>query len=501
MTEVLVRVVTPRRAYPGDESADGAAGPDDETPCFYDALIYCESEMPGVGSAPPLLSSDGELAGLPLRGAEKVGVRWRLYRRYLTSFINGEAHAAGDNAEAIFAEPPEALRKLLAEGVAGHPTRVWWGCDSSELDDLPWELLAPGRQNTAGAVSFVRGLPTDESPPKVPVWGKLNLAFIHDPRHTPPSLIKALEELSKGDQPPLKVVSMYEPPRKALARAVSEGFELIHLVTDGTVTSGREGVLHFSKTAFDPSLIASTIGSVSPFARRFFRFVVGWSLALRRVLPDSIVYRLNDQLYKKLDIETFSPRELSTMLCGSRVAVVSFSAPATAGRAPDRFDGLLLPKVYSAFVSFGGAPLPLPNVVAPVGAMTDEQAKEFWKMFYARLSEPDCYSTEEAAEAARAAAPHAPLALFLRQCAGRDFEPQTSARTAEERGPRRVYAELQAAEDFLRQIQSVDKKYERVLGEQFTESSSYKEAEEYRESLKIELNSWEPPGKEEAGRE
>lgn len=497
--EVLVRVTESRRYKPGDSPEDDGAAR------LYDALIYSKSELPGLDfSSPPSQYDKQQLRGSPLRGVEKIGFNYRQYRRYTDSFVGGEQEAASRLAEVaqsqdLFFGLTQMLSTLLSTGVgSSRATRVWWSCDSSYLASLPWELLVSKEQRAEGAPSFVRGLPPTVAPPRTPVSDKLRLAFIHDPHHAPPLLLSALSNL-----PELEVVPIYDPPRVALSRAVEEGFELIHMVTEGTVSESYEGVLHCSRRTARPPVVRNPIDFFAPYARRVYRFMLEGSLALKRALPDialrpsplnRAIYWINDQLYTELDIEELTARELNAILRGSRVTNVSFSVPATSGHAPDRFDGLLLPKVYRAFASFCGTALPLPNLVAPLGAMSEEQTGSFWREFYTRLAQSNCYSVEAALGFARQAAPFSPVALFLSQPSGRDFARVTPERQRPQTEPTKVHAELQATKELMEQLASLDQKYGQVRQERLTDSSTYKQADERRQNLERELNVWNEYG-------
>lgn len=497
--EVLVRVAESRRYDPDDGLEE------DDQPRLYDALIYSESDLAGLDfSSPPSPYHKQKLGGARLRGVEKIGFNCRQYRRYTDSFVGGEQKAASRLAEVLhspdlFFGLTPTLSALLSTGVGhGRPTRVWWSCDSSYLASLPWELLISEQRTAEGALSFVRGLPPAVAPPRTPVSGRLRLAFIHDPRQTPTPLLAALSKL-----PDLEVVPIHDPPRVALARAVKDGFELIHMVTEGAVSESYEGVLHCSKHSARPPVIRNPIDFFVPYARCAYRFLLEASLTLKRALPDialrpsrlnKAIYWINEQLYTELDIEELTAHELSTILRGSRVAAVSFSVPVTSGRAPDRFVGLLLPKVYRALASFCGSAPPLPNLVAPLGAMSEKQMEHFWREFYTRLVQSDCYSVEAALGFARQATPLTPVALFMRQPSGRDFARVTPERQGSQPEPMKVHAELQATNELIRQLMSLDEKYEQVRQKSFTDSSTYKQADERRQNLERELNVWNEYG-------
>ena len=357
----------------------------------------------------------------------------------------------------LFELPSPVLRALFSGQWEefDRPIRVWWNCTPPELAELPWELLACELHKRAKAkFSFVRGLPPDMPLPRVPVEGRLRLAFIHEPERTPDALKSAIE----GLKPILDVVAMTEPPREALQQAAKEGFELIHLVTDGALSPGEEGLLYLRE-----SLAAdSKADELSPLRRHLSRFTLKYLSSYRHLYGDEWLLKLNDQLAKKLDIDTCSASELSAVLRGSRVTLLSLSTPKTYDTDAEFLHGILLPSVFRAFVSFASSPLPLPNIVAPLRACAEDVAAKFWSSFYSRLADSQSYSVEEATGFGLQDAPTALMALFLRQRLGREFTGHSVKIGDAAEEPNQANAKLEVARSLIEQLRAIDLSYQDI---------------------------------------
>lgn len=444
----------------------------------YDAYVYTDLPIPGLDeTVVSACGSEKQIGYSKLAGCGQLIVHWENYQRYLHSFISGErvaykrfwraANSGGLNTDVVkvrdqlFEIPNVGLKELFSGKLhlTERSLRVWLHCSPPELADLPWELLACElRQKEKTRFSFVRGLPS-ESVPKVPVTGKLRLAFIHDPKETPVALIRAIE----GLRTTLDVVEMHEPPRQALKRAASEGFELVHLVTDGAVSLGHGGLLYLRESSAE----ASTDTSLGVVTRRFYRLALDYADVFRHLVKEQRLIEWNNKLIDKLDIETCSAEDLGSILRGSRVTLLSFSTPKTDDADPGRFDGSLLPTVYSAFASLGNSSL-LPNVVAPLGACDDQTLEAFWSSFYSQLMKPTrptergvmpSFSLEEAMAVGLEAAPTALLALFLRQRLGREFTNSIFEIGGEAEEPTRVNAKLQVERNLIEWLRAIDSNY------------------------------------------
>ncbi|MBV9924083.1 MAG: hypothetical protein JOZ96_03515 [Acidobacteria bacterium] len=510
--EVVVRVVNKRVAAsewkPATENEKG------ELKRSYDALIYTDLTIPDLTPPPPDLAANNpaQIAELPLAGVETVVVHWSFYRQYLTSFIAGERAAvnklwgalppllggrAGSKRSRVrnllFETPPKALQEIFRGKLdPRRPLRIWWGTPHSELVHLPWELLAygdRGRANQRKSLSFVRGAPPEQAVPKVPVSGPLRLALIGDPQQMPEGLsraVAALENAPAGGEPrPVAVTRMTEPSLEALQRAAREGFELVHLVADGTISLTYEGILYLRKSQPKEE---GREEPPSPQKRRWLRIALDAVRRVRSILPNSWYDSLSDKLYTNLAIETCTPGQLSALTRGSRITVLSLSVPKTDDSDPGRMDGYLLPSVYKSFAGLGNSNLPLPNLVAPIGATTDEQLTQFWQNFYTRLAEKG--SVEEAMAEGQKGALAVPMALFLRQRLGREFV-MLEAGGAEpaDKDPLQLNAELQATRNLMERLRKIDSKY-KDLQDNITDTDIVKEESVRQAQLESELTTW-----------
>jgi hypothetical protein len=301
---------------------------------------------------------------------------------------------------------------------ASQPVRVWWSCETPELEDLPWELIAYGGSgDSAAQFAFVRGLPPESDVPIVPLNQRLRLAFIHDPSNTAWELRDALLNL-----PPdvIQVVPMTGPPRAAITEAVQEGFELMHLVADGAATFGYEGVL-FLADENAPTSMEQTEAATD-----------GWT--------------------------PLASRELSALCRGSRVCVLGLSTPGSPSPDMISIGGKEVPSAYRAFVQFASTRLPLPSIVAPLGPQPGGLKGDFWADFYRGLAKS--LSLEDAMAAGQRGKPPVAMALFLRHPYGRLFR-----RTLVERGaaqdfsPNQVSAELQLSREVVDRLNALSAQY------------------------------------------
>ena len=441
----------------------------------YDAWVYTNLDIPGL-DASQITDIEGapEVNNLRLAKHERVIIHWEHYKEYLDTFIKGnKADANGfwnsssstEQQDAISAmrdklfelSSPE-LKSLFCEKaeLSNRPIRVWWHCTPPELADLPWELLAcEARKKGKTKFSFVRGIPPERPQPKTQVEGRLRLAFIHDPDSTPEYIKSAIEELKST----LDITEMTTPSPESLRLAAKEGVELIHLVTDGALSLGNEGLLYFKSTT-----ATSKTDELTPTQRRMYRLALNYSSYLRplKLINDERLLEWNNRLTRKLDIKECSASELSAALRGSRVTLLSLSTPQTDYFDPSSLDAKL-PSVYRAFANLAGSTLPLPNIVAPLGNERDEVLKKFWGSFYRQLATPECYSIEEAAAFGLQEAPNAIMALFMRQRLGREFT-NRSVKIGEAGGeePALVNAQLHVARSLIEQLRAIDENYKDI---------------------------------------
>ncbi|HEX7174921.1 MAG TPA: hypothetical protein VF240_06540 [Pyrinomonadaceae bacterium] len=466
----------------------------------FDAWVYTDIELPAHDTAE---SCDQENA--PAFTTFKFWRRGRItldqrkYNDYLRTFMSGESaaykklwsfpfrnesHAAAIKAarDSIFSVPDQSLSDLLNGKVAlpERPVRIWWNCTPPELAELPWELLACElREKRQGLFSFVRGLPAAPLH-KIPVKEKLRLAFIHDPERTPDALKAAVEGLDKSH---IEVVGFTQPPREALKRVSEEGFELVHLVADGAVSFGGEGLLYFPK--WDAARTAERLG---PATRRLFRIALNYSTKLRYIVSDERLLKWNDSLSRRLDIEPCSAGEMCSILRGSRVTLLSLSTTKTDDDDIDRLDGPLLPSVYSAYAAIGSSTITLPNIIAPLGPCGGDLLGKFWRYFYEHLASPDGYSIEDGMAAGTTGAPTVLMSLFLRQRLGREFTARADTRTPATQDPTRVNARLEVARSLLEQLRAIDQSY-KDIGSDVSDTPLVKDESARQTMIEQELGS------------
>lgn len=340
----------------------------------YDAFVYAADALRGLGLPVQSPRSGFIIAGLPLVGLETVTVRWGRYQDYLGAYVD-EATAASPMADRLHATLSPGLKSLIAErlGRDGRPVLFWWASDTPELEDMPWELAAYGRSRLPPErFLFARGRPPERPTPAACTGDRLRLAVVHDPRWTPAWLLDAFAEVAND----VAVDLIADRPRDGLREAVRAGCNAVHIVADGFVSSAYEGILYLH----DP--------------------------AERARGPE------------------LSPSELSSLLAGSSVGLVSLSD----ARRPDPDQAYIgkrrVPSVYRAFAHFGATRQRLPTVVAPLGPLREDVARGFWTGFYRGLAA----SLDLTAAIARGRGGRAlPVAAFLRQRSTRLFRRATAA--------------------------------------------------------------------------
>lgn len=437
-TEFIVMVVSP----PSDPSALQQVKDQLEHARSYSALVYGNIHVPGlVPCDDPPKDQPAMLSNLPLMACEKVVVSWTAYKKYKSAFYQGE-HAASEllTSDEIFKELSPGLVSLLSgQAIGNRPLRIWWTCASPGLVHLPWELLAyEGAGYASGEFYFVRGLPPAEPVPKLPLSGNLRLAFIHEPSSTPAELKEALQAI-----PGIDLTDMTKPPLEALQDAVRDGFELVHLVSDGSVSLAYEGFLYLRK----PSGVGRSPNLSAAAARSGVRAVFNFVRKFESILPKKWGEKLNRSFSDTLDIETLSPNQLSALQRGSRLAVLGLSPPRSADANINRLNDTLLPSIYSAFACLGNSPLPMPNIVSQIGAAKPENLKTFWRSFYTELA--NGLEIEKAVSKGLKESVSLPIALFLRQNLGTTFKRETAP---DEANVTQINAELQQSKETLKRL-------------------------------------------------
>jgi hypothetical protein len=399
-TEIVIRFVpTPWNESPSSSDGDALDGTRS-----YSALVYTAAFIPGLGSIDRTAKGrPREIGDLPLAGVERLVVRWGRYYRYLQRFLEGSADVTALRGELLDEWLRDLSPVIIAILTGNVPTdrrlRVWWSSESPEVEVLPWELLGlTASEDNVARCSVVRGLPPELPLPTLAVRDRLRVAFIHDPTTTHPELIDALLQ---SPPPGLEVVPFTDPPRQAIKAATRDWFEIIHLVSDGTINLAYEGSLRGA----DPT--------ETPIAAR----------------------------------------ELSALLNGSPVTVLAFSSNRRRYLERGELGGYLMPTVYRAFVSLAGCPLPLPNVVAPVGPPVPNQIRTFWQGFYSGLCET--LRLEDAMAAGQANGGPAPVALFLRHRRASTFRRAQPGESLPV-DPNRIRADLQLSRNLLTHAQALE---------------------------------------------
>lgn len=444
--EIVIKVAPARLTTRGRPQPPSPvqSSPYAEAKQTYDVLIYANLPLPMISGSAELPPGQPEtIAGIPLAGVERITVRWSHYQEFLAAFVEGEKgpdimrerllETMSSGLEELFYGPPLLTSQTV---------RFWWASDTPELDDLPWELLTlRGRSYPPEKFSFVRGLPPEAPVPILPLTGRPRLAFIHDPSYTPPPLLDAILQ---ADSSTLEVVPMPEHPRKALERVVTEGHELLHIVADGVVSSAYEGVLYFHGGR-----------STSP---------------------------------------ELTPRELSSILHGSRVSVLGLTGQEYSDPDTMPLGEWQVPSVYRAFAYLGGSRLPMPSVVAPLGPMPPQGLHHFWSKFYAGLA--DTYSLHRAMVRAQKGAMPTPVALFLRNPHAVLFRRVSGASKSAvpDVDPTQIGAELQLSHELVEQLKVNSEQYG---GLPASVSAFIADESERQASLSSALDPWLTPSEEE----
>lgn len=435
--EIVVKI-NPARIWTANTAR--STGDDDyglrEIKRTYDALVYTHLELPKLKrSEKPPAGQPDNVAGLPLAGREKLTVRWSRYQEYLAAFVEGEK-AFFQRGERLLETMPVGLESLFSDPLpTNQPVRLWWASDTPELEDLPWELVTyRGRNYPADKFSFVRGLPPDNPLPILPVGERLRLAFIHDPSYTPHALKAALHDLPAN----IELIDLPEFPRKALEQVAHEGYELVHIVADGIVSSAYEGILYFHGGR-----------STSP---------------------------------------EISPGELSAMLRGSRASVLSLTKQEYSSPDMVNIGGQLVPSAYRAFACLASSRLPLPTMVVPLGPLPPPDMHELWKNFYTGLGET--LNLQKAMSRTQIRGFPAPMAVFLRHLHEVLFRRRTPTDQPLKADPTTIGAELQLSKQLVENLKAHNEAY----GSLPDSVSKFLESESVRqEGLATALDPWLTP--------
>ncbi|HKP53156.1 MAG TPA: hypothetical protein VJ183_10955 [Chloroflexia bacterium] len=473
--EVVIRLTPTPLNIIAESQAKRVSGQEYEQTHSYDVLVYTNvtdivsllseslvtNQIEGVGTTVEVGNAQAyrhaqSLAGLPLAGVERVVVRWSGYQEYLSLFRRGTKDP-NRFSDRMFETLSRGLVGLFSpRPKAERPLRIWWSSQTPELDDLPWELVAHANEQSYVAppnsrVFFVRGLPPNVIAPILPVEEVLRLAVIGDQSGLPSGLMAALHNLPSGIEVTM-IGTTDTSLRQALQQTASEGYELAHVVTTGSVSLSYEGFLKDSHSG--GSLKQPALGA----------------------------------------------REISSILLGSRVQVLSLSPSEEVSRPVKPNKGSFSPpSTYRAFAYLAGSTAHLPSVVACLGPMDPRQTRGFWKGFYKSLAES--LAIDEAIAGGLRATPGIlePVALFLRHTHSTLFRRRPQERGFEEGAlptlasgagasdPALINAQLQVSRDTIANITLLRNQYSTL----HPSMEEYLKQEQARHSeLEAELSPW-----------
>lgn len=365
---------------------------------------------------------------LPLRASALIEIDWHGYEKMLAEFLEGSkgVEKLSLRLRAAFSSQ---MRSLLDPIAYSSARRVWWASDAPELDDMPWELLFHSPYGMPTRVNCVRGVPPSSPPPILPLDGPLRLLWMAS-QYTPPWASDLLNALSNA--PRLQPIPSHEGVRATLKRAAKEGIELIHCFSDGVVSLAYEGALYDHQTH-----------------------------------------------------ETVSPSEISDLLSGTRASILGLTPQDTSSSDEMPLAGRKVVSAFRAFSCLGSARFPLPSIVATLGPYPDDPQR-FWKAFYEQLG--DGPHLDKAMSAARAAAPGAPYAFFIRHAGATLFRSPTVR--AFGIAPQKVALEFGNATSAVDKIARLEDKF----GQLPDYLTKFANAEKQRhQELGAELQSWAIP--------
>ena len=403
-----------------------------KTASVYDVFLYTTLPTLRQDVDPvlirPVWNQPETIADLPLASIEKLRINWDYYLDYLGSFLEGEK-APRMMLERLLETMSPGLENLFGGGqMADGPVRVWWDINASELEELPWELVAYlDRQDKTG-FSFVRGRPPTYKIPQVPIGDKLRLAVISDSSSLPFFLKNLNSDLF------IEVTLIDMSLQKSLQYVVKEGFELLHIIADGYVSSAHDGLLYFHQ--FD-----------------------GLSL---------------------------SAVELSARLRGSQVTAISLSTPNSSDPRVVDIGRHTVPSAYRAFAHLADADHALPSIIAPLGSLYDFTLESFWQSFYKHLAKT--LSIEQATSHARQENPYLPMALFLRHPHRKVFRKIERSPESIEQTPAMLQTELELSQSLVESLNILIDQF----GEKMPKSVAKLLTEEpnHQDRLRGKIDSW-----------
>jgi hypothetical protein len=398
---------------------------------YFDAAIYSELRLEIEGT-PPNFRYHPSLSGLPLAGMEHVTLDGAGYEGDHASFIEGES-SMRRMRERLLGSLSTNLRRLLTEPPSD--IRVWWSSSTPEIDALPWELVAgPDLRRVSRRVVFLRGVPPRTPIPGLPVTANPRLATVCR-RHLVPEWALVIERRFS------EYVTVIDAPlRDGIAEAVRAGYELLHIFTDAIVSSACDGILYDAVLGAEPG-------------------------------------RQNEA--------ELHPGELSRMLSGSRVALLSLSCIRHSSAEVQEFAGRRVLSAYRAFAYLGATSLPIPTTLAELGPIPDAEMASFWERFYSELM-PGWHLTESLRKAQELLPFAPPVALFCRHAGGKLFR---RADAGDSNQLMQVRKDLLLSEQLTRELSALSQKY----GEDELPGSIanfLRSADSRKTRLRSELESW-----------
>jgi hypothetical protein len=421
--EVVVRVSTATRQG-RDES--GTAGP---RPQSYDALVYTHLPV-GTGTSPPPQRSRLErLAGLPLAAVERITVAPLSFDRYLADFVDGIQGGRAMRQRLLETMSP-GLQHLLGE--APFEMRIWWSSSAPELEDFPWELaVTPEHTRSGHRLVFLRGLPPENPLPCLPVKDNPRLAVVGSPQEWP----AWAEKLKNRFMATGYLTVLDKPLREAIQEATAGGFEFLHIIADGVVSSALEGILY----------------DVHPQSQR----------------PELPV------------------GELSDLLSGSRAALLAITAAELMTPDTHLVAGRKVLSAYRAFAYIGASSLPMPSIIAPLGPVPELLMSQFWEVFYTEVMQN--WHLTESLRQAHLRYPHPlPIALFCRHAGGKLFQKIDESQMGGAR-PIKLHQELRQSQALTQRLSALGEKYGNLPPEvsEFLQDQTTRQGQ-----LRGELDDW-----------
>jgi hypothetical protein len=389
--DVIVRIFRAARSRT-DESRS-----EEQHVHVFDAATYSHVSLPSQ-TRPKDTRYPQELRSLPLACIERLTVPVSSYESHLASFLEGRR-----GMESMRQRLLEAMSPGLRELVMGprSDVRIWWSSSTPELEDYPWELtLGPGEPDSSRRV-LLRGLPAENPIPTLPVRDYPRLAVLGTPAIWPDWAVRLKQEFQQY------VTVLDQPLKEALEEAVRRKFEIVHIFSNGIVSSALDGILYDR----DP----------------------------------------------RATVNEIYPGTLSHILSGSHVALMGLCYG-----DHDNGDTLMLAgrrvlSSYRAFAYLGASAAPLPSTIAPLGPVPEDAMANFWQRFYSELIS-NWHLTDSLRKAQAPLGFPLPIALYCRHGAGRLFR-RVEESSISETQPMQVREELIRSEHLTRELSSLNEKY------------------------------------------